>query len=106
MTLNRLSPAYALFNRRPNPPQPPDVFAADPPASQQGTEDTAECPLPAPAAATSEPTVKQPPQKAAAADSQSVPVAQSSLQSDPSTAVRRANILCLNDVQHRPVEWL
>ena len=63
MTLSRMSPAYALFNRRPNPPQPPDVLAADPPASQQGTEDTAECPLPAPAAAASAPIVKLPHQK-------------------------------------------
>jgi len=106
MTLSRMSPAYALFNRRPNPPQPPDDLAADPPASQEGTEDTAECPRPAPAAATSAPTVKQPPQKTAAADSRSAPAAQSSLQTDPSAAVRRANILCLTDVQHRPVEWL
>jgi AAA domain len=106
MTLSRMSPAYALFNRRPNPPQPPDALAADPPASHEGTEDTAECPLPAPAAAASEPIVNRPPQKAAPADSQCVPIAQSSLQSDPSAAVRRAHILCLADVQHRPVEWL
>jgi hypothetical protein len=58
MTPNRQSPAYALFARRPILPQPPDVLAADPPASQEplppsGTEDTpvTECPLPAPAAA-------------------------------------------------------
>jgi hypothetical protein len=54
MTPNRQSPAYALFARRPIVPQPPDVLAADPPASQEplppsGTEDTpvTECPLPA-----------------------------------------------------------
>ncbi len=94
-------------------PQPPDVLAADPPASQEppppsATEDTpvTECPLPAPATAASEPIVERPRQKAAAADRQSVPIAQSSLQSDPSAAVRRADILCLADVQHRPVEWL
>jgi hypothetical protein len=58
MTLSRMSPAYALFNRRPNPPQPSDVLAADPPARQQGTEDTAECLLPATAAAASEPIVQ------------------------------------------------
>ncbi len=79
MTLSRMSPAYALFNRRPNPPQPPDVLAADPPGSQEGAEDTAECPLPAPVAAASEPIVNRPPQKAAAADSQSAPAAQSQI---------------------------
>jgi hypothetical protein len=57
MTPNRQSPAYALFARRPIVPQPPDVLAADLPASQEplppsGTEDTpvTEClpsPLPA-----------------------------------------------------------
>ena len=54
MTPNRQSPAYALFARRPIVPQPPDVPAADPPASREplppsGTEDTpvTECPLPA-----------------------------------------------------------
>jgi hypothetical protein len=63
MTPNRRGPAYALFARRPIVPQPPDVLAADPPASQEppppsGTEDTpvTECPLPAPAAAASAPT--------------------------------------------------
>jgi hypothetical protein len=111
MTPSRQSPAYALFARRPTVPQPPDVLAADPPASQEppppsGTEDTAECPLPAPAAVASAPIVKRPRRKAAAADSQSVPIAQSSLQIDPSAAVRRADILCLTGVQHRPVEWL
>ena len=50
MTPNRQSPAYALFARRPIVPQPSDVLAADPPASQEplppsGTEDTAERPL-------------------------------------------------------------
>jgi hypothetical protein len=45
MTPNRQSPAYALFARRPVVPQPPDVLAADPPASHEplppsGTEDT------------------------------------------------------------------
>jgi hypothetical protein len=52
MTPNRQNPAYALFARRPIVPQPPDVRAADPPASQEppprsGTEDTpvTECPL-------------------------------------------------------------
>jgi hypothetical protein len=52
MTPNRQSPAYTLFARRPIVPQPPDVRAADPPASQEppppsGTEDTpvTECPL-------------------------------------------------------------
>ena len=45
MTPNRQSPAYALFARRPIVPQPPDVLAADPPASREplppsGTEDT------------------------------------------------------------------
>jgi hypothetical protein len=74
MTPNRQSPAYALFARRPTVPQPPDVLAADPPASQEapppsGTEDTAECPLPAPAvAAASAPIVKRPRQEAAKAD--------------------------------------
>jgi hypothetical protein len=70
MTPNRQSPAYALFARRPIVPQPPDVPAADPPASREplppsGTEDTAvtECPLPA-----SAPIVKRPRQKAAKAD--------------------------------------
>ena len=42
MTPNRLSPAYALFNLRPNLPQPPDALAADPPASQEGTAVRAE----------------------------------------------------------------
>jgi len=111
MTPNRQSPAYALFARRPIVPQPPDVLAADPPASQEppppsGTEDTAECSLPAPVAAASAPILKRPRRKAAAADSQSVPIAQSSLQIDPSAAVRRADIFCLTGVQHRPVEWL
>ena len=71
MIPNRQNPAYALFARRPIVPQPPDVLAADPPASQEplppsGTEDTpvTECPLPA-----SAPIVKRPRQKAAAADS-------------------------------------
>jgi hypothetical protein len=76
MTPNRQSPAYALFARRPIVPQPPDVLAADPPASQEppppsGTEDTpvTECPLPAlAAAAASAPIVKRPHQKTAAAD--------------------------------------
>jgi len=75
MTPNRQSPAYALFARRPIVPQPPDVLAADPPASQEppppsGTKDTpaTECPLPAPAAAASAPIVKRPRQKAAKAD--------------------------------------
>ena len=50
MTPNRQSPAYALFARRPIVAQPPDVLAANPPASQEplppsGTEDTAERPL-------------------------------------------------------------
>jgi hypothetical protein len=67
MISNRQSPAHALFPRRPNVPHPPDVLAADPPASQEllppfGTENTAECPLPAPAAA-SAPIVKLPHQK-------------------------------------------
>ena len=39
-------------------------------------------------------------------DSHCVPIAQSSLPIDPSAAVRRAHILCLTDVPHRPVEWL
>jgi hypothetical protein len=113
MTPNRQSPAYALFARRRIVPQPPDVLAANPPASQEplspsGTE--GECRLPAPAvAAASAPIVKRPRQKAAAAakaESQSVPIPQSPLQIDPSTAVRRADILCLTGVQHRPVEWL
>jgi len=76
MTPNRQSPAQALFAPRPIVPQPPDVLAADPPASQgplppSGTEDSpvTECPLPAPAAAASAPIVKRPRQKAAAADS-------------------------------------
>jgi hypothetical protein len=76
MTPNRQSPAYALFARRPIVPQPPDVLAADPPASQEplppsGTEDTpvTECPLPAPAVAAAwAPIVKRPRQKAAKAD--------------------------------------
>ena len=75
MTPNRQSPAYALFAPRPIVPQPPDVLAAAPPASQEplppsGTEDTpvTECPLPAPAAAASAPIVKRPHQKAAKAD--------------------------------------
>jgi hypothetical protein len=50
MKPNRQSPAYALFARRPIVPQPSDVLAADPPASQEplppsGTEDTAERPF-------------------------------------------------------------
>jgi hypothetical protein len=50
MTPNRQSPAYALFARRPIVPQPLDVLAADPPASQEplppsGTEDTVERPF-------------------------------------------------------------
>jgi hypothetical protein len=76
MTPNRQSPAHALFAPRPIVPQPPDVLAADPPASQEplppsGTEDSPviECLLPAPAAAASAPIVKRPRQKAAAADS-------------------------------------
>jgi hypothetical protein len=68
MIPNRQSPAYALFTRRPNVPHTPDVLAADLPASQEpippsGTEDTAECPLPAPAAASSAPILKLPHQK-------------------------------------------
>ena len=113
MTPNRQSPAYALFARRPIAPQPPDVLAADPTASQEplspsGSEATpvTECPLRAPAAAAAAPIVKQPRQKAAAADSQSAPIAQSSLQSDPSVAARRADTLRPSDVQHRPVERL
>jgi hypothetical protein len=54
MIPNRQNPAYALFARHPIVPQPPDVLAADLPASQKplppsGTEDTpvTECPLPA-----------------------------------------------------------
>jgi len=44
MTPNRRSAAYALYALRPIVPQPPDVLAADPPASQEplppsGTED-------------------------------------------------------------------
>ncbi len=66
MIPNWQSPAYALFARRPIVPQPPDVLAADPPASQEPlppsvTEDApvTECPLPAPAvAAASAPIVK------------------------------------------------
>ena len=53
MTPNWQSLAYALFARRPIVPQPPDVLAADPPASREplppsGIEDTpvTECPLP------------------------------------------------------------
>jgi hypothetical protein len=47
MTPSRQSPACALLARRPIVPQPSDVLAADPPASQEpfppsGTEDTAE----------------------------------------------------------------
>jgi hypothetical protein len=75
MTPNRQSLAYALFARRPIVPQPPDVLAADPPASREplppsGTEDTpvTECPPPAPGAAASAPIVKRPRQKAAKAD--------------------------------------
>jgi hypothetical protein len=68
MTPNRQSPAYALFAPRPIVPQPPDVLAAAPPASQEplppsGTEDmpVTECPLPSPAvAAASAPIVKRP----------------------------------------------
>jgi hypothetical protein len=108
MTPNRQSPAYALFARRPIVPRAPDVRAADPNASQEplrpsGSEATpvTECPLCAPVAAAAAPIVKQPRQKAAAADSQSAPIAQSSLQSDPSAAARR-----LSNVQNRPVERL
>ena len=76
MIPNRQNPAYALFARRPIVPQPPDVLAADPPASQEplppsGTEGTpvTECPLPAPAVAAAwAPIVKLPRQKAAKAD--------------------------------------
>jgi hypothetical protein len=71
MTPIRQSPAHALFAPRTIVPQPPDVLAADPAASQEplppsGTEDSpvTECPLPAPA-----PIVKRPYQKAGAADS-------------------------------------
>jgi hypothetical protein len=35
MIPNRQNPAYALFACRPVVPQPPDVLAADPPASQE-----------------------------------------------------------------------
>src|SRR5580658_7860019 len=68
MTPNRQSHAYALVARRPIVPPPPDVLAADLSASQEplppsGTENTAECPLPAPAAAASAPIVKLPHQK-------------------------------------------
>jgi hypothetical protein len=35
MTPNRQSPAYALFTPRSIVPQPPDVLAVDPPASQE-----------------------------------------------------------------------
>ena len=85
MIPSRQSPAYGLFARRPIAAQPPDVLAADPPARQEplppsSTEDTADCPLRAPAGAALAPTVVQPRPKGAAADSQSVPVAQSSLQ--------------------------
>jgi hypothetical protein len=91
MTPNWQSPAYALFARRPIVPQPPYVLAADPPASQEplppsGTEDTpvTDCPLSAVASA---PIVKRPRQKAAAADSQSVPVLANPMNRDSSSPV-------------------
>jgi hypothetical protein len=113
MIPNWQSLACALFARRPIVPQPPDLLAADPPANRKPLPSAGidipvtVCPLPAPAAAAvSEPIVKHPGQKAAAADSQSIPIAQSSLQSDPCTAVRRTDIFCLTAMQRRPVEWL
>lgn len=112
MTLNRMSPAYKLFHP-PFRPQPKDVAAAaHPPASQEppspsAAEDPPVPPLPPPE--TAPPVIQNGRRKAAAAaqvDSQSPPPAQSSLQTDPSGTVRRADILCLAHVQHRSVEWL
>ena len=112
MKLSRMSPAYALFH----PPfrrQPEDVapvahpLATQEPLSPSGTEDPPDPPLPPPAATT--PAIKNGRRKAAAAahgNSQSRLTAQSSSPIDPATAVRRTDILCLADVQHRSVEWL
>ena len=50
MIPNRQNPAYALFARRPIVPQPPDVLAADPPASQEPLRRPVPKTLPSPSA--------------------------------------------------------
>jgi hypothetical protein len=50
MTPNRQSTAYALFARRPIVPQPLDVLAADPPASQEPLRRPVPKTLPSPSA--------------------------------------------------------
>ena len=112
MTLNRMSPAYKLFHP-PFRPQPEDVAAAAHSSASQeapspsAPEDPPVPPLPPPD--TAAPVIQNARKRAATPakiPSQSRPPAQSSLQTDPSASVRRADILCLTEVQHRPVEWL